>query len=88
MARTPDYVRLASTASRTLVEAAFDSVREAVLIVDTRRKHMPVVLANASARRYLAAGADPQALLESSLYGLLSAVSASIIEADTALRRP
>ncbi len=80
MARTPDYVRLAATASRTLVEAAFDSVREAVLIVDTRRKHMPVVLANASARRYLAAGPDPQALLESSLYGLLSAVSASMIE--------
>jgi PAS domain S-box-containing protein len=80
MARTPDYVRLAATASRTLVEAAFDSVREAVLIVDTRRKHVPVVLANASARRHLAAGADPQALLESSLYGLLSAVSASMIE--------
>jgi len=81
MARTSDCVRLATTASRTLVETAFDSVREAVLIVDTRPKHMPVVVANAAARRCLAPGADPEALIESSLYGLLGAVSASVIEA-------
>jgi PAS domain S-box-containing protein len=96
MARTPDYVRLAATASRTLVEAAFDNVREGVLIVDSQRKHIPVLLANASARRFLA-GADPQALLESSLYGLLSAASASMIEGifeaipdrgDASLTRP
>ncbi len=80
MARTPDYVRLATTASRTLAETAFDSVREAVLIVDTRPKHMPVVVANAAARRCLAPDADPGALIESSLYGLLGAVSASAIE--------
>jgi PAS domain S-box-containing protein len=80
MARTPDYVRLATTASRTLAETAFDSVREAVLIVDTRPKHMPVVVANAAARRCLAPDADPRALIESSLYGLLGAVSASAIE--------
>jgi PAS domain S-box-containing protein len=80
MPRIPDYVRLASTANRTLVETTFDAVREAILVVDTRRKHMPVVLANASAREHLAGGADAQALLESSLYGLLGAVSASMIE--------
>jgi PAS domain S-box-containing protein len=80
MARTPDYLRLAKTASRTLAEAAFDSVREAVLIVDARPKHMPVVLANTSARRCFALDAEPISLVESSLYGLLGAASASAIE--------
>jgi len=80
MARTPDYLRLATTASRTLAEAAFDSVREAVLIVDVRPKHFPVVLANASARGCLGSAADASSLLESSLYGLLDAASASVIE--------
>ena len=80
MARSPDYVRLATSATRTLAEAAFDNVREAVVVVDTRPKHLPLVLANAAARRCLAAASDTEPLATSSLYGLLSAVSASIIE--------
>jgi len=41
---------------------------------------MPVVMANAAARRCLTPEADSQRLIESSLYGLLGAVSASVIE--------
>jgi PAS domain len=79
MARSPDFIRLATSATRTLAETAFDSVREAVLVVDARARHLPVVLANAAARDCLA-GRDALALAESSLYGCLGAVSASLIE--------
>ena len=84
MARSPDYVRLATSATRTLAEAAFDNVPDAVVVVDTRPKHLPLVLANAAARGCLAADSDSQSLTNSSLYGLLSAVSASIIESTFA----
>ena len=80
MARSPDYVRLATSATRTLAEAAFDNVREAVLVVDARTKHLPLVLANAAARACLGAESDQESLANSSLFGLLSGVSASIIE--------
>jgi len=53
MARSPDYLRLATNATRTLAEAAFDGIREAVLVVDVRAKHLPVVLANRAARACL-----------------------------------
>ena len=83
MARSPDYLRLATSTTRTLAEAAFDDVREAVLVVDVRAKHLPVVLANRAARECLAP-ADPAGLADSSLYGVLAATSASVIEARMA----
>ncbi|MGA2400028.1 MAG: PAS domain S-box protein [Steroidobacteraceae bacterium] len=79
MARSPDYLRLATNATRTLAEAAFDGLREAVLVVDARPKHLPVVLANQAARDCLTPP-DSASLAESSLYGFLGAASASVIE--------
>ena len=79
MARSPDYLRLATSATRTLAEAAFDAIRNAVLVVDTRVKYLPVVLANQAATDCLTSP-DSERLEESSLYGLLGAVSASLIE--------
>src|ERR1700734_231997 len=79
MARSPDYLRLPTNATRTLAEAAFDGIREAVLVVDMRAKHLPVVLANAAARACLTP-ADSVGLVDSSLYGFLGAASASVIE--------
>jgi PAS domain S-box-containing protein len=78
MARSPDYLRLATNAARTLGESAFDGIREAVLVVDARAKHLPVVLANQAARECLTP-ADSENLVDSSLYGLLGAGSASVI---------
>jgi PAS domain S-box-containing protein len=80
MATSPDYLRLATSARRTLAETALDSVREAVLVVDARAKHLPVVLANAAARECLEPGAELTELADSCLYGLLSPQSASVIE--------
>src|ERR1700677_2431685 len=50
MATSPDFLRLASNATRALADTALDSLRDAVLVVDARHKHLPVVLANAAAR--------------------------------------
>jgi PAS domain S-box-containing protein len=83
MARSPDYLRLATSATRTLAEAAFDAIRNAVLVVDTRVKYLPVVLANQAATDCLTSP-DSERLEESSLYGLLGAVSASLIESTMA----
>ena len=83
MARSPDYLRLATNATRTLAESAFDGLREAVLVVDARAKHLPVVLANQAARDCLTPP-DSAGLTESSLYGFLGAASASVIEATMA----
>ena len=80
MARSPDYVRLATSATRTLAEAAFDGGRDAVVVVDTRPKHLPLVLANAAARGCFAADSDEESLADSSLFGLLAGASASLIE--------
>jgi PAS domain S-box-containing protein len=80
MAGSPDYLRLATSAVRSLVDTAFDSGREAVLVVDARPKHLPLVLANAAARGCLTAETDPAALLDASLFGLLAPATASAIE--------
>src|ERR1700733_1765430 len=82
MARSPDYLRLATNATRTRAEPAFDGLREAVLVVDARAKHLPVVLANLAARECLTP--EDSELQDSSLYGLLGAVSASLIESAMA----
>ena len=41
MATSPDFVRLATTATRPLAEAIFDALRDAVLVVDLRLGHLP-----------------------------------------------
>ncbi len=81
MATSPDYLRLATSAMRSLADTAFDSLRDAVLVVDARPKHLPLVLANAAARGCLAGALEPATLIDASLYGLLGPASASAIEA-------
>ncbi len=83
MATSPDYLRLATSSTRALADAALDSLREAVVVIDARHKHLPVVLANASARRCLTA-AEPAGLMESSLHRWLAGPSAAAIDATLA----
>jgi two-component system sensor kinase FixL len=78
MATSPDFLRLASNATRALADTALDSLRDAVLVVDARHKLLPVVLANAAARQCLSEG-DPTALIEAPLARYLAAGSASQI---------
>ena len=90
MATSPDFLRLASNATRALADTALDSLRDAVLVVDARHKHLPVVLANAAARVCLSEP-DPTALIEAPLARYLDAESAiqivpivsSLSDADT-----
>jgi hypothetical protein len=83
MATSPDYLRLAASSTRALADTALDSLRDAVVVVDARHKHLPVVLANATARGCLAP-ADSVGLTESSLLRWLGAASASTIESTLA----
>jgi PAS domain S-box-containing protein len=86
MGRSPGYLRLATNATRTLAEKAFDAIREAAVVVDTRSKHLPLVLVNAAARHCLAGDAsEPSALIGSSLFGHLNAASASVAPSLLAL---
>src|SRR5580704_7166951 len=78
MATSPDFLRLASNATRALADTALDSLRDAVLVVDARHKLLPVVLANAAARGCLSER-DPAALIEAPLARCLAASSASQI---------
>jgi len=78
MATSPDYLRLATNSARALADTALDSLRDAVVVVDARHPHFPVVLANAAARRCLA-DADPIGLIESPLDRWLAAGSARSI---------
>ena len=83
MAISPDYLRLATSSTRTLADVALDGLRDAVVVVDARHRHLPVVLVNAAARRRLASG-DPVGLIESSLHRLLTAASATLVDATLA----
>jgi len=78
MATSPDYLRIASSAVRALADTALDSLRDAVLVVDVRHKHLPVVLANAAARQCLSE-TDAAVLIETPLALLLGAASAANI---------
>jgi PAS domain S-box-containing protein len=80
MATSPDYVRLATSSTRALSDTALDSLRDAVVVVDARHKHLPVVLANTAARRCLSPPTDAVGLIESSLQRWLGSASASTIE--------
>src|SRR6266852_1347799 len=81
MATSPDYVRLASSATRALTDAIFDALREAVLVVDTRSKHFPIVLANSAARRCFLGDPDAGSLIDCSLYSLLGSAADASVEA-------
>jgi PAS domain S-box-containing protein len=76
MATSPDYLRLAANATRALADTALDSLRDAVLVVDARHKHLPIVLANASARRYLTGEIDSPDFVETPLARVLGTASA------------
>ena len=71
MATSPDYLRLASSKTRALADIALDHISHAVLVVDARHKHLPIVLANAAARRAFESPSRV-ALIEASLLDLLS----------------
>jgi PAS domain S-box-containing protein len=85
MATSPDYLRLATSTTRALADTALDSLREAVVVVDARHRHLPVVLANAAARRCLSPATDSVGLIETSLQRWLGNVSATMIETTLAV---
>src|SRR5271154_4348910 len=77
MATSPDFLRLASSAARALADTALDSLRDAVLVVDSRHKQLPIVLANEAARRSLHHEA---ALIETPLARVLGMTTSARIE--------
>ncbi len=80
MATSPDYLRLAANSPPALVNTALDSLRQAVVVVDVRHKHFPVVLANATARRCLIPLVDPSDLMELPLHRWMGAASVTLVE--------
>jgi signal transduction histidine kinase len=89
MATSPDYLRLPADPP-ALANTALDSLRQAVVVVDARHTHFPVVLANAAARRCLIPLFGPSSLPESSLQRWMGAVSVTTVEgllAETAETR-
>jgi PAS domain S-box-containing protein len=80
MAASAKRSRVAVNAARPLPEAVFDSLREAVVVVDARAPHLPVVLANATARRCLLAS-DAASLVDHSLHALLGGAADAAIDA-------
>jgi PAS domain S-box-containing protein len=80
MATSPDYLRLATSSTRALADTALDNLRDAVVVVDARHKHLPVVLANSAARRCLSPATDAVGLIESSLQSWLGSASTSTIQ--------
>src|SRR5258708_3716186 len=84
MATSPDYLRLATSSTRALADTALDSLRDAVVVVDARHKHLPVVLANAAARRCLSPESYAFGLIESPLQRWLGSASAASIETTLA----
>jgi PAS domain S-box-containing protein len=62
-----------------LADTAFDSIRDAVLVIDSQAKHLPVMLANSAARGCFAEDSDTAELLKTSLFDLLAPASASAI---------
>jgi len=73
-------VRLASGATRALTDVIFDALREAVLVVDIRSKHLPIVLANPAARRCFLGDPDAGSLIDCSLYSLLGSSTDAAVE--------
>jgi signal transduction histidine kinase len=80
MATSPDYLRHAGGSSRVLADTALDSLRDAVIVVDARHRVLPVVLANAAARRCLPQPADALELVETPLHRWMAAGSVATVE--------
>jgi len=79
MATSPDYLRLATSSSRALADTALDSLGDAVIVFDARRKHLPIVLANAAARCCLT-DADAASCVDSPLHNWLAPASVPNLE--------
>ena len=84
MATSPECVRVVLGAARTFSDLALDALREAVLLIDTRQHHKPVLLANAAAARFFVDGAASASLLDSCLYEWLRPAEAEAVEATIA----
>ncbi len=84
MATAPESVRVVLGAARTFSEIALDALREAVLLIDIRRHHKPVLLANAAAGRFFVHGAAAAPLTDSCLYEWLRPAEAEAVEATIA----
>jgi len=81
MATSPECVGAVLGAARTFSDLALDALGEAVLLIDTRRHHKPVLLANAAAARFFVDGAESASLLDSCLYEWLRPAEAEAVEA-------
>jgi PAS domain S-box-containing protein len=80
MASSPEYARAAVGASR-LAEEVFDALREVVLVVDAQSPELPLVMANAAARRCFLGDAEAISLVGHSLFSLLGAAAESMVAA-------
>ena len=80
MATSPDFLRLATSTKRALSDTALDSLKDAVIVVDARRKNLPVVFVNQAARLCLA-DRDGLSIIEAPLDRWLTAKSLSSLEA-------
>ena len=81
MATSSEFVRLASSATRSLSELAFEAMREAVIVVDSRHQHLPVVLANGTARRRVLGDYAAGSLIDCPLNSLLGDAATTIASA-------
>jgi PAS domain S-box-containing protein len=81
MATSPDFARLAGGAVRPLTDDVFDALREAVIVVDPRSGKLPVILANAAARRCILGEPKAAASGDVSLHALLGPVTESVVAA-------
>ncbi len=86
MATSTDYLRIAGNEARLIPETAFDAFREAVVVVDLRRKCLPIVLANATARRCLVGDCTPDSMDDFSLYALLDKAADIVVSTAMGLR--
>ncbi len=81
MATSPGYVRFGSSATRPLTDDIFDALREAVIVVDARSAQLPLILANAAARRCFLGEIKAISMVDSSLYSLLGSATESAMAA-------
>ena len=86
MASSPDYLRLASSTTRVVAEATLDFIRDAVIIIDARSRHLPIVQANVIARQALISEHDPGSLLDTSILRLIA--PASVEDLEKRIRSP
>ena len=80
MATSPDFLRHAGGSYRVLADTALDSLRDAVVVVDARQTDLPVVLANAAARRWLPQPTDAAELVGIPLRRWMTAASVATLE--------